>query len=787
MLALGGLGRAGVVAARKSELPGASTDESTGIMERMGLTWPLTRDLDDAVQVRELERHEPGGDWMTRLVCSYLFRSLPPDNIQQLFAQLEAIRAKPGDVIVEQGAFNEFLYIVAEGTCVMTRMASGSGPERMLGVLEEGDTFGEEALLCGAQHDISLKVLSGGFLMRLPRHSFEKLVSDPAIKSVDHAQACELVRQGNVWLDVRASKAPAAKVIADSINIPLNMLRFEAAKLDRTKTYIVYADTASRCLTGALLLARQGVAVYYLSEKPQAAQEAKGSASTASETVAEPVAETLPRIEVTSHGSQVADEVSELHAQLASMRTELERATSDRRQFADSARELRQRYEETRREVQVERSKRDALEIKQALIEASAIGSVDSTDTNYEEERQTNNSRLREGERQRQRLTAQLNTFNQCLKTTTLALKEMQLGRDAACDELARECERFESQRKASEDRLLGVSSELRDTREAHKAAIGQFAKDRARFEIVLNESTARLKEATRTVHGLRQERQASVTRLEQELELLRSRLAQSEGRLEDTVSSLQEAQQERRATVKQLEQERARLDSRLAETGGRLEATASTLQEVQHERRTTVKQLEQERARLDSRLAETEGRLRENSRTSLELEREHQKTRARVSELEISLSKRLRERASLETSLRVVEASLEDVEHSVEQAASTRLVTQQARIEAEAQQLQAKFEQTRQVEPSPKRQRYAVLEGALAALHQQVGELASLREQVLRQTDSPSGYEVAGREHGTQGPEETQARKRSRDEYVGSTQPEAKLIAFPPSSRTPR
>ena len=79
------------------------------------------------MKVEELDTPEEEVDWMSRLLSSALFARLPPDNIQKFFTELEPLEVSAGDLIVEQGTEGDYLYIIAEGQCVVSRRASRPG------------------------------------------------------------------------------------------------------------------------------------------------------------------------------------------------------------------------------------------------------------------------------------------------------------------------------------------------------------------------------------------------------------------------------------------------------------------------------------------------------------------------------------------------------------------------------------------------------------------------------------------------------------------------------------
>ena len=226
----------------------------------------MVDDATGSMHVREIEgeHDDDGGDWMTRLLSSALFTRLPHDNIQRFFTELQPIEVADGELVVEQGTPGDYLYIVAEGRCAVVRRASGAAMETQLAVLEEGDTFGEEALISNSPRNASVRMLCDGMLMRLPKHAFRELVSNPTLKAVPWSRACKLAKDGAVWLDVRFPDEHRAKAVKGSVNAPLNVLRLQAPKLDASARYIVYCDSGARSSAGAFLLARLGFDACYL-------------------------------------------------------------------------------------------------------------------------------------------------------------------------------------------------------------------------------------------------------------------------------------------------------------------------------------------------------------------------------------------------------------------------------------------------------------------------------------------------------------------------------------------
>lgn len=197
-------------------------------------------------------------DWMTHMLQSEAFSRMPPADIQRLIQSLQPVTVYAGDTIVRQGDEGDYFYIIREGTCSVTRLASGKGWDVPLAELGPGDCFGEDALVSDAERNATVTMLSDGSLMRLSKQHFVELLKKPMLRYIDYEQAEAAVKSGSVWVDVRTSDEYANGALEGSINIPLAMVRETMKKLDATRTYILYCDTGRRSVAAAFLLGQRG-------------------------------------------------------------------------------------------------------------------------------------------------------------------------------------------------------------------------------------------------------------------------------------------------------------------------------------------------------------------------------------------------------------------------------------------------------------------------------------------------------------------------------------------------
>ena len=93
-------------------------------------------------------------------------------------------------------------------------------------------------------------------------------LSAQAATQVQNAKVAEFRKQmaekDVVLIDVRTPREVAQGTIEGAINIPLNTLSGEVAKLDKTKKYLVFCRSGARSRRASMILARKGFEVYNL-------------------------------------------------------------------------------------------------------------------------------------------------------------------------------------------------------------------------------------------------------------------------------------------------------------------------------------------------------------------------------------------------------------------------------------------------------------------------------------------------------------------------------------------
>ncbi len=211
--------------------------------------------------------HSPdvsGGDWISALLRSPVFRRLPPSNLQALLRNVEEIHCQAGDIICRQDDPGDFYYIIKQGQCTLTRKPSPLAKEIKLATLKDCDTFGEDALISDKPRTVTITMATDGILLRLDKANFLKLVGNPAIAHVDAREAMEMVKHNAGWLDLRLPDLYQQGHPRGALNTPFFSLRMMLATLDRHKKYILVCEDGKVSEAGTYLLLRHGYDAYAL-------------------------------------------------------------------------------------------------------------------------------------------------------------------------------------------------------------------------------------------------------------------------------------------------------------------------------------------------------------------------------------------------------------------------------------------------------------------------------------------------------------------------------------------
>ncbi len=217
------------------------------------LTWSQTgvqKSSEEALDALEQSDHN---DWMTALLQSKAFLRVPPGNIAQIFASMEAVSFGPGQIIIQQGAPGDYYYVVTDGRVQVVLRDKDGHSEEELAQLGVGKSFGEESLVSGRPRNASVRALTRCTLMRLSSTNFMRLLRAPLLQEVNLADL-----NGQQLLDVRLPEEFQHGHLPNAVNLPLAQLRDGLKNLKVGQEYWVYCDTGRRSASAAYLLNERG-------------------------------------------------------------------------------------------------------------------------------------------------------------------------------------------------------------------------------------------------------------------------------------------------------------------------------------------------------------------------------------------------------------------------------------------------------------------------------------------------------------------------------------------------
>jgi CRP-like cAMP-binding protein len=113
----------------------------------------------------------------------HLFQRLSFDETMRLSAIMQPVDAPPGDVIIEQDALGDALYVILRGEVSVTRDVGGDGQRQVveeIGRLREGELFGEMSLIDDVLTSARVTTVAPCRLLKLPRGAFEALLAADA-------------------------------------------------------------------------------------------------------------------------------------------------------------------------------------------------------------------------------------------------------------------------------------------------------------------------------------------------------------------------------------------------------------------------------------------------------------------------------------------------------------------------------------------------------------------------------------------------------------------------------
>ncbi len=613
---------------------------------------------DTPLDAYEFEVTELGGedttDWMLRFLQSRAFLKLPTDNIQAILMRMEELPAKKGERIIHQGEQDDYYYIVQSGRCSVTRRPAPKAGEIPLATLEEGDGFGEEALITNGRRNASISMLEDGILMRLKKADFLAYLAEPLITRLSESDTAAKLDNGALLIDVRSHEEFNRQHAEGSVNIPLSMLRLKLDGLNPDREYVLASADGTQSAAAAFLLTQHGFECGILDGGLQATSfKLTGSANQGEATTA---------------------------AAPASKRTAA--AEKTRQAAEDQARKLSQQADTARREAEqlaektasAEKAKRDAEQEIQRLseqnqqAEKAARKQAEQVRHQAEAELQKIQAAKRANEEKQQALDASLKRAQQIAAEATEAAKR---SREQAEKEAA-------AIRRQAREEAEQLKQEMEETRRRFEQQTSQAEQEKEA------QRQAAIEQARQEANAIRQQAQSEAERLRSELETARQAVDQRAAEVE---------QQERQKQVSLLEKARSRA-MELAE-----KTTRIAEQEAEEIRRKALEEAEQLRQEME----QTRQQVMEHAA------RAQQEAQARAKQdAEEQAHREAEEQAQREAKARAKQQAEEQAQREAE-ARAKQQAEEQARREAEARAKQAAEQKSKQDQEREARRQQAI------------------------------------------------------------------------------
>ncbi len=192
------------------------------------------------------------------LVKTELFCNAGSRLVRAMLVAMTVRRVHAGDVILRQGRRHDSLVLLAAGKAEVTRAHDGDRAVRKLAVLTKPECLGEEALLGAEIRSISVTMQTDGFILRIRRADFARLVSDQGVSWLTAEAAEDMPQPPGAWLWIGT---PDTRPAGMGVSVPtdtLYRLRQRLSELDPARHYLCCGRDEASCALAAYLLTRRG-------------------------------------------------------------------------------------------------------------------------------------------------------------------------------------------------------------------------------------------------------------------------------------------------------------------------------------------------------------------------------------------------------------------------------------------------------------------------------------------------------------------------------------------------
>jgi CRP-like cAMP-binding protein/FtsZ-binding cell division protein ZapB len=193
-------------------------------------------------------------DCFATLLMIPIIRSLPPVNLRKISQELEEIRIEKNQIIIQQGAFADYYYLIKQGECLLTHKNSEHAQAIKVAKLQTWDTFGDGELISDEPRAETITALSDMILLSLPKEKFLTLIKKPSLTFIDFIALTQWQAKGAILLDVSPPDDYEKFHLPKAINAPLFTLRMQLKSLDKNQLHIIICKDGRISESAAFLM-----------------------------------------------------------------------------------------------------------------------------------------------------------------------------------------------------------------------------------------------------------------------------------------------------------------------------------------------------------------------------------------------------------------------------------------------------------------------------------------------------------------------------------------------------
>ena len=165
------------------------------------------------------------------------FKGLDNEELQEVADLTEFRTYPPEHVLCLEGAYEDVLYIIADGSVAISKKMIEGEDDRVLRVIHRGEMVGEMALIQNAPRAATVRTVSECTVLEMEKQDFETILSRSPrmaidiigitldrVRANDHSMIEELQRSNKVLRQLDRNKLEFIQVAAHELRTPLTVL-----------------------------------------------------------------------------------------------------------------------------------------------------------------------------------------------------------------------------------------------------------------------------------------------------------------------------------------------------------------------------------------------------------------------------------------------------------------------------------------------------------------------------------------------------------------------------------